>query len=318
MVQARPVGPAEAGVIFIQGPTAAGKTELAISMAAKFPVEIVSVDSSLVYRRMDIGTGKPSAEELEQAPHRLIDIREPWQTYSAAEFCSDARQQIDTVHAAGKIPLLVGGTMMYFDALQYGLSELPEADERIRQQLRDEGEKLGWPAMHERLRIIDPDLAARIDPNDPQRIQRGLEIYAITGERPTEIMRKSRGEKLPFNVTRIIVNPEERAWLHERIEKRFHAMLKKGLVEEVENLLQEPQISPELPAMRMVGYRQVIQYLRGDFDLDELSRRGVYATRQLAKRQITWLRRYQNSIHVAQPDQSNWLDNILHAVSRAM
>ncbi len=309
-----------APVFFLMGPTAAGKTAVAMELVQRFPLEIISVDSSLVYRGMDIGTGKPTAEELARAPHRLIDIREPQQTYSAASFCTDARAEISDVFARGNFPLLVGGSMMYFHALQYGLSRLPAADQAIREQLASEAAQTGWPAMHRRLQAIDGQMAARIDPNDSQRIQRALEIAEITGGPPSVAMAQNRGDPLPHTVKTLVINPQDRAVLHQRIALRFRRMLAAGLVQEVETLLQKPAVHAELPAMRMVGYRQALKYLNGEYDREELENRGIYATRQLAKRQLTWLRRQYGSAfsRAIDPDGQDYYNKVTCVISRSL
>ena len=302
------------------GPTAAGKTAVAMELVQRFPLEIISVDSSLVYRGMDIGTGKPTAEELASAPHRLIDIREPYQTYSAAGFCQDARAEIEDIYSRGNIPLLVGGSMMYFHALQHGLSSLPQADQAIRDRLASEAGRAGWPGMHQRLQAIDKKIAARIDPNDSQRIQRALEIAEITGRPPSVAMAENRGEPLPYPVQMLVINPPDRAVLHERIAQRFRRMLASGLVREVETLLQKPGVHAELPAMRMVGYRQTLKFLNGEYDRAELEDRGVYATRQLAKRQLTWLRRQYGEAFAAaiDPGEQDYLNKVTCVISRSL
>lgn len=271
------------------GPTAAGKTSLALALHACLPVDIISVDSSQVYRGMDIGTAKPSPAEQARARHRLIDIRDPATPYSAAEFCHDARHEIDVIHAAGRIPLLVGGTMFYFRALERGLSHLPSADAVIRQRLAHEAQHLGWPALHRRLAERDPGAAARIKPNDAQRIQRALEIIEITGY-PTSNSVTRRTHHPPLRFIKLAVCPQERRLLHEQIAARFHNMLAQGLLAEAEGLRRRPELTPELPSMRTVGYRQVLAYFSGALSYPEMVEKGIIATRQLAKRQLTWLR----------------------------
>jgi len=278
-------------VIFLMGPTAAGKTDVAIHLAKHLPLEVISVDSSLVYKGMDIGTAKPSEAELQETPHRLINLREPDNPYSAADFCNDARYEIKQIHAAGKIPLLVGGTMFYFNALEHGLSDLPEADPEVRAVISVEAETIGWPAMHKKLVSADAVTAAKIDPNDAQRIQRALEIFKISGEAPSSLM--SETSPFPYIATKLALVPADRKMLHKRIEARFAAMLAAGLVDEVEKLLKKPGIGPKLPALRMVGYRQVRQYLTGEFSYSDMRERAIIATRQLAKRQLTWIRHYE-------------------------
>jgi tRNA dimethylallyltransferase len=277
--------------IFLMGPTAAGKTALALALHDALPVEIISVDSSQVYRGMDIGTAKPTAEERKHAPHRLIDIRDPQEAYSAAEFCADARGEMESITRAGKIPLLVGGTMFYFHALEFGLSDLPSADPDIRARLVEEAGRIGWAAMHRRLQSLDPDSAARIHPNDAQRIQRALEIHEITGQ-PPSVLAAQPGTSLPYRLIKIALWPQDRARLHARIEARFHAMLEQGFVAEVEHLYRRGGLTTDMPSIRTVGYRQAWEYLTKVVNYSEMVERAIAATRQLAKRQITWLRSY--------------------------
>jgi tRNA dimethylallyltransferase len=275
--------------VFLMGPTAAGKTALALELHDRFGCEIISVDAAQVYRGMDVGTAKPSAEELARAPHRLIDIRDPAAGYSAAQFREDALREMETVTRAGRTPLLVGGTMFYFRALERGLSPLPQADPAIRRRLAEEAALQGWPALHARLRRADTRAAARIDPNDAQRIQRALEIVEITGRGPSEAPR-SGAAPLPYRVVKLALAPADRGVLHRRIEARLRAMLDSGLVGEVEGLRARGDLSAALPAMRTVGYRQVWQYLEGEIGYSDMVERAIFATRQLAKRQLTWLR----------------------------
>lgn len=277
-------------VICLMGPTASGKTRLAIELAQRLPLAIISVDSAMVYRSMDIGTGKPGAEDLARAPHGLIDIRDPDEPYSAAEFVVDARREIAAAHGRGKVPFLVGGTGLYFRALREGLAPLPGADPRIRARLEREAEICGWPSLHARLAGVDPGSAARIHPNDPQRIQRALEVYESTG-RPMSALLARPGRALPGPAAHaFIIEPADRSRLHEAIARRFHRMLALGLVEEVRSLHRRWRLSPSLPSMRAVGYRQVSEFLRGRGDHDAMVERAITATRQLARRQLTWLR----------------------------
>lgn len=276
--------------IFLMGPTGTGKTDLAVAIRQQLPVEIISVDSALVYKGMDIGTAKPDAETLKLAPHRLINFLDPTQAYSAADFREDALREMDEIHASGRIPLLVGGTMLYFRALEQGLSELPAADPDIRARLVQEATALGWTALHERLQQIDPEAAKRIHPNDPQRLQRALEVYELTGQNLTTLQGSLRFEACPYQLLKIALVPENRAWLHERLEQRFDRMLGLGFVQEVEQLYARPELNPSLPAIRAVGYRQVWDYLDGKIDYNLMRNRAIVATRQLAKRQMTWLR----------------------------
>lgn len=276
--------------IFLMGPTASGKTDLAITLCQHLPCDIISVDSALVYRQMDIGTAKPDAETLRQAPHRLIDIRDPSEAYSAADFRTDALKEIKAIHAAGRIPLLVGGTGLYFRALQQGLSDLPAADPVIRERLLQQANQLGWAAMHERLASIDPDTAQRIHPNDPQRIQRALEVYEVSGETMSQWYAKTKTQAWEYPVVKIIISPAQRQVLHDRIAQRFQHMLSMGLVDEVQALFDRGDLDLSLPSLRCVGYRQTWQYLLGEINYETLQEKGVVATRQLAKRQLTWLR----------------------------
>ena len=271
------------------GPTAAGKTALALALHACLPLDIISVDSSQVYRGMDIGTAKPSAAEQARAPHRLIDIRDPSMPYSAAEFCHDALQEILAIHAAGRIPLLVGGTMFYFRALERGLSHLPSADPVIRHRLTREAQQTGWPALHRRLAERDPVSAARIQPNDAQRIQRALEIIEITGH-PAPSRVTAPMQNPPLRFIKLAISPTERRLLHAQIATRFHNMLAQGLLTEVEVLHRRSDLTPELPSMRTVGYRQILAYFSGALSYPDMIEKGIIATRQLAKRQLTWLR----------------------------
>ena len=280
-----------APAIFLMGPTASGKTGAAVALAAALPVEIISVDSALVYRDMDIGTAKPDAATLQQAPHHLINLIPPTQAYSAANFRQDALGLMADISARGRIPLLVGGTMLYFKALEQGMSGLPEADAQVRMSLDAEAAAIGWPAMHAKLAGIDALTAARLAPNDSQRIQRALEVHAISGRRLSDLIAEQSSQVLPYQVLKIALLPSDRQLLHERIAMRFEQMLAAGLVDEVRALLiKYPVLTAESTAMRCVGYRQVLHYLAGEIGLDELRDRGVFATRQLAKRQLTWLR----------------------------
>jgi tRNA dimethylallyltransferase len=280
-----------APAIFLMGPTASGKTGAAVALAAALPVEIISVDSALVYRDMDIGTAKPDAATLQQAPHHLINLIPPTQAYSAANFRQDALGLMADISAQGRIPLLVGGTMLYFKALEQGMSGLPEADAQVRMSLDAEAATIGWPAMHAKLAKVDALTAARLAPNDSQRIQRALEVYAISGRRLSDLIAEQSSQVLPYQVLKIALLPSDRQLLHERIAMRFEQMLAAGLVDEVRALLiKYPVLTAESTAMRCVGYRQVLHYLAGEIDLEELRDRGVFATRQLAKRQLTWLR----------------------------
>ncbi len=282
--------------IFLMGPTASGKTGLAIDLCEQFPLDIISVDSALVYREMDIGTAKPDAETLKKAPHRLIDILDPSESYSVAEFRQDALHEMASITAAGRVPLLVGGTMLYFRALEHGLSELPAADSEVRQRLETQAQEIGWPAMHEILRQKDPKAASRIHPNDPQRIQRALEVIDISGQAMSELQAKTAGRKLEYRLHKIIVSPEPRSVLHQRIEKRFDLMMQAGFVDEMKSLHSRSDLNVDLPSMRAVGYRQAWDWLEGNCTSEQMRERVLAATRQLAKRQLTWLRRETGSL----------------------
>lgn len=276
--------------IFLMGPTASGKTALACALSERFPVALVSVDSALVYRGMDIGTAKPDAATLAKYPHALVDIRDPAEPYSAADFRVDAIEAMKDIAARGKVPLLVGGTGLYFRALHQGLSNLPEADPAIRERLTREAEAIGWPAMHERLHRADPAAAARIGPNDAQRVQRALEVIELTGRPLSEQQRGGSGERFPWRVLKLALLPADRAPLHARIAERFDAMLAQGFLDEMRRLRARGDLHPDLPSMRAVGYRQAWDHLDGLTSAAEFRDRGIFATRQLAKRQITWLR----------------------------
>lgn len=279
-----------APLVFLMGPTAVGKTALAVELVQRFPLEIISVDSAMVYRGMDIGTSKPGPAVLAKAAHKLIDICEPNEAYSAARFAHDARREIDSIQARGRIPLLVGGTGLYFRALRLGLSSLPEADHRVRARLSEEAVVNGWPALHARLVVVDGQSAARIHPHDGQRIQRALEVYELTGRPLSHWVGEPRQPAWEGPIVKIILEPADRRLLHARIAERFGSMLSDGLVEEVIRLRAQKCIHRDLPAMRAVGYRQVCDYLANVIDYGSLVSKGVAATRQLAKRQLTWLR----------------------------
>ena len=280
---------AEPAAILLMGPTASGKSALAATLAGHFPVEIISVDSAQIYRGMDIGTAKPSVAERRSVPHHLIDIVDPTGSYSAAQFRSDAVRLISEIAARGRIPLLVGGTMLYFKALREGLSELPESDAAVRARIDAEAAERGWPALHAELAKIDAPTAARLKPSDAQRIQRALEIYGVAGKPMSRLLGRTK-RALPFRLLELALVPSDRAELHRRIESRFDAMLERGLVEELRALRERHALWPGLPSMRCVGYRQAWQHLEGEFGRNELRDRGIFATRQLAKRQLTWLR----------------------------
>ncbi len=276
--------------ILLAGPTASGKSALAMEIAGVLPVEIISVDSGQIYRGMDIGTAKPSAAERARVPHHLIDIIEPHESYSAGRFRDDALAQMREITERGRIPLLAGGTMLYFKALLEGLNDLPEADPALRLVLDAMAAESGWPALHRELARVDPETAARLQPNDAQRIQRALEIYHLTGRPMSALLKQPKYVYLPYRLVRLALMPAQRDALHDRIARRFEDMLELGLIGEVRRLRQEYGLAPDAPAMRCVGYRQTCAYLDAEYDLGTLREKGVAATRQLAKRQLTWLR----------------------------
>jgi tRNA dimethylallyltransferase len=284
-------GRRQPAAVYLMGPTASGKTDLAVELRRRLPVDIVSVDSALVYRGMDIGTAKPDAETLAAAPHALIDIRDPAESYSAAEFRADALAAMRRSTQAGRVPLLAGGTMLYFKALSEGLAPLPSADPELRRRLEAEARERGWAAMHERLAAADPEAARRIHPNDPQRIQRALEVIELAGRPLSELQAAHPASGPDYRVLRVVACPRPRAVLHRRIEERFDAMLEAGFLDEVRALRSRGDLHPDLPSMRCVGYRQAWAFLEGQIDRAEMRLRAIYATRQLAKRQLTWLRR---------------------------
>ncbi|MFG0380966.1 tRNA (adenosine(37)-N6)-dimethylallyltransferase MiaA [Pseudomonas sp. zbq_18] len=294
--------------IFLMGPTAAGKTDLALALADALPCELISVDSALIYRGMDIGTAKPDKATLERYPHCLVDICDPAESYSAAEFRTDALAAMADITARGRIPLLVGGTMLYYKALLEGLAEMPSADPVVRAELEAWAGAEGWEALHRELARVDPQSAARIHPNDPQRLTRALEVYRVSGLSMTELHQRQNGATqapgmahLPYTVAQFAIAPIERTVLHERIAQRFHLMLEQGFVEEVEALRMRGDLHAGLPSIRAVGYRQVWDYLGGQLTRKDMTERGIIATRQLAKRQFTWLRGWEN-LH--------WLDSL--------
>jgi tRNA dimethylallyltransferase len=297
--------------IFLMGPTAAGKTDLALELAQRLPCELISVDSALIYRGMDIGSAKPSQELLAEFPHQLIDIRDPAQSYSAAEFRADALHAMQAATARGRIPLLVGGTMLYYKALLEGLAEMPEADPQVRAELEAQAAREGWGALHAELLAVDPESAARIHPNDPQRLTRALEVYRLSGlsmsahrqrqQQQGVALAAAGGAQLPYNVLQLAIAPQDRKVLHERIAQRFTWMLAHGFIEEVQALRARGDLQASMSSIRAVGYRQVWDYLDGRLTHDEMRERGVIATRQLAKRQFTWLRSWAD-LH--------WLDSL--------
>ena len=286
-------------IVFLMGPTASGKTALAMELYDRLPCEIVSVDSAMIYRDMNIGTAKPDAEMLARYPHRLIDLRDPAEAYSAADFRSDALAEIERIQGQGKIPLLTGGTMLYFHALQNGLAKMPEADPVVRKRIGDEAAEKGWSAIHARLAEVDPQSAERLNPNDSQRLQRALEVYEITGRPMTELWAEQQAQRLDSPVISLSVMPPERSVLHERIEQRFDIMLEQGFEAEVRSLWERGDLELAMPSVRCVGYRQMWEYFSGQWDYETMRYKGIVATRQLAKRQITWLRSWENL---------NWLD----------
>lgn len=301
---------ADIPVVFLMGPTASGKTGLSLELAAARPVEIISVDSAQVYRGMDIGTAKLDAATRARVPHHLVDILDPAEIYSAARFREDALRLIGEIRDRGRLPLLVGGTMLYYRALQQGLSELPSADAELRTRLEDDAARLGWPAMHARLADKDAATAARLHPNDQQRIQRALEIVELTGMSPTEFYGLPKGMGIEGRVIKIALNPPQRSELHARIESRFRQMMQDGFLDEVMRLKARGDLHEDLPAIRAVGYRQLWEHLQGVGSLDEAVQRGIAATRQFAKRQLTWLRS-EKDLHWLDPAAGDLLQKTL-------
>jgi tRNA dimethylallyltransferase len=302
---------------FLMGPTAAGKTRLALELVQRLPLEIISVDSAMVYRGMDIGTAKPSPSILAQAPHRLIDILDPLESYSAGRFRCDALAAMTDIAARGRIPLLVGGTGLYFRALEKGLFPLPPADPEVRRRLNLQAARHGWQALHERLRRLDPAAAQRIHPNDPQRIQRALEVYELTGRALSDLWAESREPPLPWRTVKLVVYPPDRDVLHARIRERFELMLRQGFVEEVAALRGRDDLAPQMPSMRAVGYRQVWGYLDGLWGSEEMRERGMAATRQLAKRQLTWLRTEADALPFSGTDRQLYA-NVLNLLNQSL
>jgi tRNA dimethylallyltransferase len=289
--------------IFVMGPTASGKTALGVQLAQHLNGEIISVDSALVYKGMDIGTAKPTEEDRKNIPHHLIDILDPLETFSTGRFREDALQLMEEVTEKGKMPILVGGTMLYFNSLFNGLALLPEADIEVRKKLDEELATQGKQAMHDRLNSVDPASAQRIHPNDPQRVQRALEVYELSGKPMTHFFYEAQQNKIPFKQIKLIVAPENRNLLHEKIAQRFRAMIDTGLVEEVRSLFQRGDLTEKNSAIRAVGYRQVWSFLKGEYGKDEMIEKGIIATRQLAKRQYTWLRREDDAPRYASYDK---------------
>lgn len=289
--------PDKPDVICLMGPTASGKTGLAVELVQQYPFQIVNVDSAQIYQHMDIGTGKPAQEVLEIAPHRLIDIVDPAESYSASQFRTGALAEIENIVEQGDTPLLVGGTMLYFRVLRDGLADMPHANPEIRAEIEALAQSQGWAAVHRQLAEVDPESADRIHPNDPQRLQRALEIFRVSGRTMTSLhaeMQMNQQAALPVNLHFFAIQPGDRGLLHSQIESRFRAMLTEGLVDEVQSLYDRGDLHPQLPSMKSVGYRQVWQYLQGELDYDDMVEKSIIATRQLAKRQITWLRSWQN------------------------
>lgn len=289
-------------LVCLMGPTASGKTPLAIELVQRFPMDIISVDSAMVYRGMDIGTAKPDADTLKRAPHRLIDILDPSEAYSAGRFREDALHEIAAIHAAGRIPLLVGGTMLYFRALLQGIAGMPTADPSLRANLEARASVEGWEALHAELAHVDPAAAARIHPNDSQRIQRALEVYLLSGKTITAWQAQDTTALDDMHVVSLALAPTERAVLHARIAERFDLMLVEGFMDEVRGLMARGDLSPTLPSIRSVGYRQAWSYLSGELSLPEMREQAIAATRQLAKRQLTWLRTWPGLEWLASED----------------
>ncbi|MGR8934815.1 MAG: tRNA (adenosine(37)-N6)-dimethylallyltransferase MiaA [Gammaproteobacteria bacterium] len=300
--------------VFLMGPTASGKSALAVKIARRLDAEIISVDSALVYRGMDIGTAKPSVEERGGVPHHLIDILDPAQSFSTAQFMASAQELMADITRRGKLPLLVGGTMLYFNALFHGLSQLPGADPGIRRELDRQAAQCGWEALHERLAAVDPQAAERIHRNDPQRIQRALEVYMLSGKPISAFFQQRQVADLPYRNIKIIVAPAQRRQLHETIALRFQQMLAHGLVKEVTALFERGDLNSAMPSVRAVGYRQIWGYLHGDYDYATMTEKAVAATRQLAKRQFTWLRRETNAA-IFQSGDTALLDNVLQYIA---
>ncbi|RUR12545.1 tRNA (adenosine(37)-N6)-dimethylallyltransferase MiaA [Legionella sp. km772] len=303
-------------VFCLMGPTAAGKTSLACELLNHFPVELISVDSALIYRGMNIGTAKPSLAELKKFPHHLIDIKNPIESYSAAEFCSDALALCETIFKKGKIPVLVGGTMMYFNSLQQGLSILPEANEQVRAAIEQEAQRYGWEHLHQQLMRVDAATAQRIHAHDAQRIQRALEVYQLSGIPLSTFQREHK--KVPdYQFVNFALFPQQRVWLHERIASRFDEMLHLGFIDEVRQLKNHWPLESSMPAMRCVGYRQIFEYLEGAYPYEDLREKGIAATRQLAKRQLTWLRNWQGALYY-DPQKPSFNEEIIAKIKEIL
>ena len=296
-------------VIFLMGPTASGKTDLAISLLEHLPVELINVDSAQIYQQMDIGTAKPDAETLSKAPHRLLSFCDPADAYSAADFANDAKKEIADIHSMGRIPLLVGGSMLYFKVLLEGLSDLPSADADIRKGIQEQADREGWASVHQQLQLVDPITAEKLHPNHSQRIQRALEVYKITGTPLSELQSQSQGGiEQDYDVRQYALVMQNRALLHQRIEQRFMAMMEAGFASEVEQLFQRGDLHADLPSIRAAGYRQLWDYFEGHYGLDEAVEKAIIATRQLAKRQQTWLRNWPNCQQIQVDNQQGYLD----------
>lgn len=302
----------QAPVLTLMGPTASGKTALAMQLSDYLPIDLISVDSALVYRQMDIGTAKPSADELKRYPHQLIDIRDPLESYSAADFRTDALHAIERSHQSNRIPLLVGGTMLYYKALIEGLAVLPSADAVVREEITRQANEIGWQRLHQELGEYDPQSAARIHPNDPQRLMRAIEVYRLSGKTLTELNAQKPPE-FPHPLYQFAIAPQDRSVLHQRIEQRLDLMLEQGFEQEVRQLMERGDLSLQMPSMRCVGYRQMWQYLTGEFDYKQMRQKALAATRQLAKRQLTWLRGWQQVTHLDSMD-ANALTKLLSSL----
>ncbi|MDP1774346.1 MAG: tRNA (adenosine(37)-N6)-dimethylallyltransferase MiaA [Methylobacter sp.] len=300
--------------IFLMGPTASGKTALSVQLAQTLNGEIISVDSALVFKSMDIGTAKPTLEERDGIPHHLIDILDPAESYSTGQFRKQALALMDDITRRGKIPILVGGTMLYFNVLNSGLAVLPEADPDIRAKLEQDLEQLGKEALHSRLAEIDPESAARIHPNDPQRVQRALEVYEISGKPLTSFFTEAQAQDIPYQKIKLIIAPQDRAILHDIIARRFKQMLEQGFIDEVAALYQRGDLTEKMPSIRAVGYRQAWSYLQGEYDLETMTEKAIVATRQLAKRQFTWLRRETDAANF-QTGQKDLLAKVLAEIN---
>ena len=296
-------------VIFLMGPTASGKTDLAISLLEHLPVELINVDSAQIYQQMDIGTAKPDSETLSKAPHRLLSFCDPADAYSAADFANDAKKEIADIHSMGRIPLLVGGSMLYFKVLLEGLSDLPSADADIRKGIQEQADREGWASVHQQLQLVDPITAEKLHPNHSQRIQRALEVYKITGIPLSELQSQSQGGiEQDYDVRQYALVMQNRALLHQRIEQRFMAMMEAGFASEVEQLFRRGDLHADLPSIRAAGYRQLWDYFEGYCGLDEAVEKAIIATRQLAKRQQTWLRNWPNCQQIQVDNQQGYLD----------